>query len=405
VQIWKDIAKVISHSKTEIASGAPNLVAERRTQEKTTCASTTGSSIDDLYMPGLRSPELGDSRCAWQDLLESYFNWQSSRSLLNLATAHLSRIHYEPPDHSTSSIWSLGCLRILLDFDLIQRQQSHGTVTSTYVYLSHEWGAEEDDQHYTMDSDRTRRVHRSPCNSMEVSKNKLWTSSRTFWTDSLCVDRESMEPAELWLELVRWSLSDIPRVFWLFDAVEPDSMGYSQLACQLAHASLRTPVTICGDIHSRLYDLLELFRVAGSISNDFPAVDRPLNSDLVKSILSWSNSGTHNVWMRCKEHIKSKFRTSAFSFASMAPDPWSHEDEVIPNFRTPPANTSRSTALWNFVSGHEDEVIPNFRTPPANTSCHTVFWDFVSGYERTVVPTFRSRPLFYGLHAVRLGIG
>jgi hypothetical protein len=79
-QIWKDIAKVISHSKTEVTSGVLNLVAESRTQEKTTCASTTGSSTDDLSMPSLWFSELGHSHRGKQVLLESYFKWQSSRT-------------------------------------------------------------------------------------------------------------------------------------------------------------------------------------------------------------------------------------------------------------------------------------------------------------------------------------
>lgn len=371
-QIWKDIAKVISHSRTEVASCASNLVAESRTQEKTICASTIELSTDDLSMPAFWFPELGDSHCAKQDLLESYFKRQSSRPPLNFPTAHLSRTHYELPDYSTTYSWSHSSLSNLSDPDFIQCQQSHGTVTWRYACLSHEWRAEEDDQQYTLGSGRTERVHRSSCDPVEVFRKKLWTLSRTSRIDALCVDRDPMEEVKRQLAAaIRWILSDTPRVVWVFDAVKPDSMGYSQLACQLTHAP----------------------------------VDQPLDSDLINPILSWWNLGAYNKWMRCMEHVKSKFRTSAFSFVGMAPVSWGHEDEVTPNFRTPPANTSRSTIFSDFVSGHEDEVTPNFRTPSAHNSPNIVFWDFILGFRGAIVPTFRSRPLFHGLRALRLGIG
>ncbi|CAI9638275.1 unnamed protein product [Alternaria burnsii] len=287
-QIWKDIAKVISHSETDVAFGAPNLVAESRTQEKTTCESTIGSSTDDLSMPTLWFPELRHSHCGKRQLLESYFKRQSSRT----------------------------------------------------------------------------------------------TSSHTIWIDASCIDRDSMKGVYYLLVengQIHPNTSIVVRsleggVSWRRNAVVLDSMDRFKLAYQrqLAHAP----------------------------------VDQPLKSDLINSILSWLNIDTYKEWMWYREHVKFKSRTPASSFAYMAPNSWRQEDEVPPNFRTPPTNTLPNTVFSDFVSGHEDEVTPTFRTPPANTSPYTVFWDFdLYGYEEPVIPTFRSRPLFYGLHPVRLGIG
>ena len=111
-------------------------------------------------------------------------------------------------------------------------------------------------------------------------------------------------------------------------------------------------------------------------------LESDLKLDLKEQSLSFkatstSKKCTYAVDLEFFADIDPNFRTPPFSFANMTPNPWRHEEEVT----------------------------PTFRTPISDTPLNSVFCDFVSGHERIVIPIFRSRPLFYGLHAVRLGIG